>query len=75
LAQAKWKVVNVDVTIFAEAPKLGRLKRQMAASLAELLGVSTEAVNVKAKTGEGVGAIGRGEAVGCQAVVLIDRAE
>ena len=40
--------------------------------LAELLGLDADAVNVKAKTGEGVGSIGRAEAIGCQAVVLID---
>jgi 2-C-methyl-D-erythritol 2,4-cyclodiphosphate synthase len=42
-------------------------------NLATLLGVSEEMVNVKAKTGEHVGAIGRGEAIGCQATVLLER--
>jgi 2-C-methyl-D-erythritol 2,4-cyclodiphosphate synthase len=72
LNQSGWRLVNVDVIIFAEAPKLGPLKTQMRQSLANLLGVAEAAVNVKAKTGEGVGVIGRGEAISCQAVVLID---
>jgi 2-C-methyl-D-erythritol 2,4-cyclodiphosphate synthase len=67
-----YRVVNVDVTIFAQEPKLGPLKAQMRRSLAELLGLDLDAVNVKAKTGEKVGAIGRAEAIGCQAAVLID---
>jgi 2-C-methyl-D-erythritol 2,4-cyclodiphosphate synthase len=72
LNQSGWRLVNVDVIIFAEAPKLGPLKAQMRQNLAKLLQVAESAVNVKAKTGEGVGSIGRGEAIGCQAVVLLD---
>ncbi len=44
----------------------------MRQKIAELLGLEADAVNVKAKTGEKVGAIGRAEAIGCQAAVLID---
>ena len=65
-------VVNADVTIFAQEPKLGPIKSRMRERLAELLGLDVDAVNVKAKTGEKVGAIGRAEAIGCQAAVLID---
>ncbi len=72
LNQAGWRVVNLDVIIFAQEPKLGPLKGKMRQRLAELLNLEVTAVNIKAKTGEGVGAIGRGEAMGCQAVVLID---
>jgi 2-C-methyl-D-erythritol 2,4-cyclodiphosphate synthase len=68
-----WRVVNLDVIIFAEQPKLGMLKTTIRQRLAGLLEVDAGFVNVKAKTGEGVGAIGRAEAIGCQAVVLIDR--
>jgi 2-C-methyl-D-erythritol 2,4-cyclodiphosphate synthase len=68
-----WSVVNLDVTVFAQEPKLGPIKDAIRRSLAELLGVETSAVNVKAKTGEKVGHIGRAEAIGCHAVVLIDR--
>ena len=72
LNQAGWRPVNVDIIIFAQEPKLGPVKAQIRRHLADLLGLKTDAVNVKAKTGEGVGAIGRAEAIGCQAVVLID---
>ncbi len=66
-----WKVVNLDVTVFAQRPKLGPVKATMKANLAALLGVPADCVNVKAKTGESVGHVGRGEAIGCHAVVLI----
>ncbi len=68
-----WRVVNVDVTIFAQEPKLGPVKGAIRQRLAELLGLDADAVNVKAKTGEKVGAIGRAEAIGCQAAALIER--
>jgi 2-C-methyl-D-erythritol 2,4-cyclodiphosphate synthase len=66
-------VVNVDVTVFAQEPKLGPVKQQMRRKIAELLTLDLDAVNVKAKTGEKVGAIGRAEAIACQAAVLIDK--
>jgi 2-C-methyl-D-erythritol 2,4-cyclodiphosphate synthase len=71
LNQAGWRVVNVDVIIFAQEPKLGPVKAAIRANLASLLSVDVGAVNVKAKTGERVGHIGRAEAIGCQAVALI----
>jgi 2-C-methyl-D-erythritol 2,4-cyclodiphosphate synthase len=74
LNRAGWRVVNVDVTVFAQRPKLGPVKARIRANLAELLGLPEDAVNVKAKTGESVGHIGRGEAIGCQAAALIERA-
>lgn len=69
-----WKPVNVDVTVFAQEPKLGGVKAAIKTSLAHLLGLPADAVNVKAKTGEKVGHIGRGEAIGAHAVVLIEKA-
>ena len=66
-----WTVVNADVTVFAQEPKLGPVKAAIRDNLAELLGVPPDRVNVKAKTGERVGHIGRGEAIGCHAVVLV----
>ena len=73
LNRAGWAVVNVDVTVFAQEPKLGPVKQAIRRRLAELLRLDVEAVNVKAKTGEKVGAIGRAEAIGCHAAVLIER--
>jgi 2-C-methyl-D-erythritol 2,4-cyclodiphosphate synthase len=68
-----WQVVNLDVTVFAQEPKLGPVKERIRANVAQLLGVDHSAVNIKAKTGEKVGHIGRGEAIGCHAVVLIEK--
>lgn len=68
-----WKAVNLDITIFAQEPKLGPVKNVIRENLATLLGLPADAVNVKAKTGERVGHIGRGEAIGCHAVVLIEK--
>jgi 2-C-methyl-D-erythritol 2,4-cyclodiphosphate synthase len=73
LRAAGWKPTNVDVIVHAERPKLGPVKAAMRRHLAELLGLDESTVNVKAKTGERVGPVGRGEALACQVVVLIDR--
>jgi 2-C-methyl-D-erythritol 2,4-cyclodiphosphate synthase len=73
LADIGWRVVNVDATIFAQDPKLGPIKAAIRTNVAALLGLNMNAVSVKAKTGEQVGHIGRGEGIGCHAVVLIER--
>ena len=73
LNRAGWGVVNLDVTIFAQEPKLGLLKSAIRDCLAQMLGVPAARVNVKAKTGEKVGHIGRAEAIACHAVVLVAR--
>jgi 2-C-methyl-D-erythritol 2,4-cyclodiphosphate synthase len=73
LNQNGWRPVNLDVTIFAQEPKLGPIKGRIRDNVAALLGLPPDAVNVKAKTGELVGHIGRGEAIGCHAVVLIEK--
>ena len=75
LRRLGWRPVNLDLTVFAQEPKLGPVKADLRRSLAELLGVEAGAVNVKAKTGEHVGPIGRGEAIACEAVVLVRSAE
>lgn len=72
LAAEGWRPVNCDVVVHAQAPKLAHRKGLIRTRLAELLGIAASAVNVKAKTGEGVGFIGRGEAIACHAVVLIE---
>ena len=70
-----WRVVNVDVTVIAERPRLTPHKRRMAARLAGALGLEASCVNVKATTNEGIGAIGRGEGIAALAVAQIERAE
>src|SRR5690606_31623321 len=58
-----WRVVNADGIVFAEAPKLSAHKPQIEQRIARLLRVGSDAVNIKAKTGEKVGPIGRQEAM------------
>lgn len=72
LKRCGYVIGNVDITIFAQEPKLGPVKATIRESLARLLNVAVDQINVKAKTGEKVGHIGRGEAIGCHAVVLIE---
>lgn len=73
LGDRGYRVVNVDATVIAEAPRLGRHREAMRANIAADLGVGVEKVNVKATTSEGMGFIGRREGLACQAVVLIER--
>jgi 2-C-methyl-D-erythritol 2,4-cyclodiphosphate synthase len=72
LERAGWRLVNCDLVIHAQAPKLAPHKAALRENLARLLRVEASAVNVKAKTGEHVGPIGRAEAIACEAVVLIE---
>ncbi|MBM3373435.1 MAG: 2-C-methyl-D-erythritol 2,4-cyclodiphosphate synthase [Betaproteobacteria bacterium] len=65
-------VVNVDATIIAQAPKMAPHIPAMCANIAADLGVDITAVNVKAKTAEKLGSIGRGEGIVAEAVVLIE---
>jgi 2-C-methyl-D-erythritol 2,4-cyclodiphosphate synthase len=67
-----YTIANVDVTILAERPRLGKFKKKMAAALAGILGIKTSQVAVKAKTGEGVGPIGTEEVISANAIVLLE---
>jgi 2-C-methyl-D-erythritol 2,4-cyclodiphosphate synthase len=73
LQRAGGRLLNLDVTLFAQEPKLGPVKGVIRENLAKLLNLDPRLVNVKAKTGEKVGHIGRGEAIGCHVVVLIEQ--
>ncbi len=73
LAQAGWRVVNVDLTIVAEHPRLAPHIATMRASIAGLLGASVDHVSVKSKTTDGMGFTGRAEGIACYAVALIER--
>jgi len=75
LHQHGWRLVNADLTVLAEAPRLGAHRARMAQNIAEDLGVQADCVNIKATTTEGLGAIGRGEGLACQATVLLARAD
>jgi len=71
---AGWQVVNVDVVVIAERPKIGPHAAAMQAALAGPLAVDAGAIAIKGKTNEGVDATGRGEALAVHAVALIARA-
>jgi len=72
--RAGWKVVNADVVIATEGPRIGPHRTAMRAAMAKLLGVEVDAVNVKGKSLEGLGALAGGMGVAVQAVCLLDRA-
>lgn len=73
VTEAGYAVVNVDVTIHAERPKLSPHKAAIRAEVARLLGIGTDAVSIKAKTNEGQDAVGRGEAIACTVVAGIKK--
>jgi len=70
-----WRLVNLDATVVAQQPRLSPHQPAMRESLAELLGVSAEVVNVKVKSADGLGALGRGEGIAAHVVVLLQRNE
>ena len=72
IASMGFRVRNVDATVIAERPRLGEHLKPMRESIASVLGVKPSAVNVKATTNEGLGALGSCEAVAALAVALID---
>ena len=71
ISERGYRIVNIDATILAERPKMRPYIDPMRSSLAETLGIELGRINLKAKTNEGLDAIGRGEAIGAQSVVLI----
>lgn len=73
LAQRSFVVVNVDATVLAEAPRLGKHRETMRANIAADLGISIDRVNVKATTSEGAGFVGRREGLACHAIALIEQ--
>ena len=66
-----WHIINVDSTVIAQMPKLAPYTRAMRETIALDLGIDVAAVNVKAKTNEKLGYLGRGEAIEAQAVCLL----
>ena len=72
LAGLKLKVVNVDATIIAEAPRMAPHMARMIGNIAADLGVAPAAINLKATTTEGLGFVGRGEGIAAIAVALLD---
>ena len=73
LESQHWRIVHVDAVVIAERPKLGPHFPAMRQILGAALGVDPATVHLKAKTNEGVDAIGRGEAIAAQAVATLER--
>jgi 2-C-methyl-D-erythritol 2,4-cyclodiphosphate synthase len=71
LADSGWTVVNADLTLLAEAPRVNPVRAQIVDSVARCLGVAAQQVNLKATTTEKLGFLGRAEGLAAQAVVLI----
>ena len=67
----KMDIVNLDCVILAEAPKMAPYIMEMRATLAKRLRIDIDQVNIKAKTGEKVDAVGRGEAISARVVALV----
>lgn len=73
--QRGWRVVNCDLTLIAEAPRLAPHAPEIRGRIAGILGVGSEEVGLKATTHEGLGALGRGEGMAALAVVLLAGAD
>lgn len=72
LREAGWRVANVDATVIAQAPRIAPHAAAMVANIASDLGIPATAVNVKGKTSEALGYVGRGEGIVAEAVALIE---
>lgn len=75
LEAENYQVVNVDITVITEQPRIAPHAAAMCTRLADAIGISPRAVSVKAKSNEGMGWIGSGEGIAVHAVALIDRIE
>lgn len=75
LEKKKLRPFQVDATVFCELPKLGKRKAELAIELGKMLGIPPDRTNVKAKTMEGLGAIGEGEAIAAQVLVVLEEKE
>lgn len=73
MQQAGYRLVNLDATILAQAPKIASHKDEMEKRLAGVFGVDEKRINIKATTTEGLGFIGRGEGMAAECVLLIER--
>jgi 2-C-methyl-D-erythritol 2,4-cyclodiphosphate synthase len=74
LAQAGWRVGNIDATIIAQQPKMAPYIPKMVSAIAADLQIAEGSINVKAKTAERLGFVGRSEGIAAEAVVLIESA-
>lgn len=73
VAEKGYAIGNIDATLIAQAPKVGPYKREMAARMAEALGLDADQVSVKATTEEGLGFTGTGEGMAAHAVLFLEK--
>ena len=73
LEEEDWEIANVDLIIHAEQPRLESVKGQIKRCIAGLLGIDFTAVNIKAKTNEGFGDVGAGDAIAATAITLLKK--
>lgn len=71
MAKQDYQIVNVDITVVAEVPKLYPYRKRMIGNLSGLLQLTSDRLNLKATTTEGLGYIGREEGIACHCVVLL----
>ena len=71
LTRAGWRILNTDATVVTEAPKLQPFISAMRARLADVMGIDASRVSVKAKTNEGMDAVGRREGISALAVATV----
>lgn len=71
--ESGWQIVNLDMIVFAQQPKIAPHKAAIQNRIAGILAIEPQQIGVKAKTGEHIGIIGREEAVSAQCVALIER--
>ena len=72
LTDKGYRIVNLDATILAEAPKLAPHRQKMQTNLADTMNISADNINIKATTTEGLGVIGKGKGIGAMCIAMID---
>ncbi|MGD8666748.1 MAG: 2-C-methyl-D-erythritol 2,4-cyclodiphosphate synthase [Desulfobacterales bacterium] len=72
LTDKGFQIVNLDATLFAEAPRLAPHRQQMQVKLADAMNINPASINIKATTTEGLGVIGKGEGIAAICSALID---
>ena len=72
LTDKGYRIVNLDATILAEAPKLAPHHQKMQTIIADTMNISTADINIKSTTTEGLGVIGKGEGIGAVCIAMID---
>lgn len=75
LISKRYRVINIDATIIAQAPKMAPHILAMVANIAQDLNMSTSDINIKAKTAEKLGFVGRGEGIVAEAICLIEKTD